>query len=182
MQCIRCQPHSPLPTPYAPIRQPLTPNRHSLLPIALIDLPHTSQVDARRAHGIFAPCRPSAFPKKLARAKSTPSNLIFLPAGMLDLVPRPCSPPRVTIRGGFYFMGYLPGGVATPVASRRGPARPIFNPSQPPGRDQRPCWSGPQTHGRPGRSALPARDRVQSTDYGVLNRAYLVPHHQTAIR
>jgi len=98
------------------IRQPPTPNRHSLLPIALIDLPHTSQVDARRAHGIFAPCRPSAFSKKLARAKSTPSNLNFLPAGMLDLVPRPCSPPRVTIRGGF-----LLGKAAR--AQKRGPLR-----------------------------------------------------------
>jgi hypothetical protein len=92
-------------------RQPPLPPHHPL-----IDLPHTSQVDARRALGIFAPCRPSAFSKKLARAKSTPSNLNFLPAGMLDLVPRPCSPPRVTIRGGF------PLGKAA-RAQKRGPLR-----------------------------------------------------------
>jgi hypothetical protein len=105
------------PLPVSPSTQPSTLHsmQHSA-PHPLIDLPHTSQVDARRALGIFAPCRPSAFPKKLARAKSTPSNLIFLPAGMLDLVPRPCSPPRVTIRGGF------PLGKAA-RAQKRGPLR-----------------------------------------------------------
>ena len=60
-----------------------------------------------------------------------------------------------------------------------------------PGRDQRPCWSEDKIHGRPGRSALPETDGVQSTDCGVqraatrtecgvlnrlLSRAYLVPH------
>jgi hypothetical protein len=41
----------------------------------------------------------------IANARATMSTRVFLPVGMLDLVPRLHSPPRVTIRGGFFLGG-----------------------------------------------------------------------------
>ena len=38
----------------------------------------------------------------IANTRMTMSTLVFLPVGMLDLVPRLHSPPRVAIRGGFF--------------------------------------------------------------------------------
>jgi hypothetical protein len=50
---------------------------------------------------IFAAWPLSAYVKNLAVGLSGSLTSIFLPVGMLDLVPRPHSPPRVTIRGVF---------------------------------------------------------------------------------
>ena len=41
----------------------------------------------------------------IANTRTTMSTRVFLPVGMLDLVPRLHSPPRVTIRGGFFLGG-----------------------------------------------------------------------------
>jgi len=54
---------------------------------------------------IFAAWPLSAYVKNLAVGLSGSLTSIFLPVGMLDLVPRPHSPPRVAIRGGFFLGG-----------------------------------------------------------------------------
>jgi hypothetical protein len=41
----------------------------------------------------------------IANTRATMSTRVFLPVGMLDLVPRLHSPPRVAIRGGFFLGG-----------------------------------------------------------------------------
>ena len=43
------------------------------------------------------------------------STLVFLPVGMLDLVPRLHSPPRVAIRGGFLLEGNRRERGQTPI-------------------------------------------------------------------
>ena len=54
---------------------------------------------------IFAAWPLSAYVKNLAEGRLVGFTAIFLPVGMLDLVPRPHSPPRVTIRGDFLLRG-----------------------------------------------------------------------------